>query len=210
MKTTAATSLLALFAASHAAAASSPVIAARQTDDFAALTGCAATASAIMSAPWPGNNLIVYVRSAMGSSDSGATATMPPCAITSPPQKYASAYSKYTTSLSSWSSAQYDDAQSFALSGPCKDTGPASHVLVLLDAFDFILDKACSTGAGAGAATATTTTTASSGAPTGAGSSPTPAGSASSSTQPAAGAHVTHAPLAALAAAGVVAAAAML
>ncbi|KAJ1337572.1 hypothetical protein MN608_00425 [Microdochium nivale] len=222
MKATA-TSVFALLAASGAAAvASGPehaaraVLAARQTTapvptptPTAVATGCAATAASIWSSvPMPSDDLIEYFMSAYGNP--GTTTTFSSCDITNPPSSAATFYSSYTSSLASWSSAQYAAALSFALSGPCKDSGdPAASIQQIITAVDLYMGKGCSAASTTSSSPAPTNTQSSSAAG-GANVPSTPTGTVSSSTtQPAAGAHVTHAPLMALAA-GVVAAAVLL
>ncbi|KXJ97598.1 hypothetical protein Micbo1qcDRAFT_156530 [Microdochium bolleyi] len=203
------TLILTLLAASQAAAQTATT---RPSASATAATGCAATAASIQSSiPLPNDVLIDHFISIFGAP----SATLSSCDITAPPAgPVATAYSSFSSSLRSWSSKEYDAAVSFASAGPCKDSGdPAASVIQFITAVDLYLGKGCSsaatTASGKTSSPAPTGSQSSASGGAGAGGSPTPAGGASSTTQPAAGAHITQAPLVALAA-GVIAAAAML
>ncbi|KAH7041182.1 uncharacterized protein B0I36DRAFT_312309 [Microdochium trichocladiopsis] len=214
MKTTFSTtvaSFTTLLAASQAAASGMGGITALVARQTVEPTGpCATSAASIIVHALPAMDPVLFEY--LSEYFATAATTGPPnCAITDTPSSVSSAYASFTNQMSSWSSAEYDAALSF-VEGPCfvSDNDAAGEVAQLLTAVDAYLGKGCSSSGGAvPTPTPASSTTGGSSSSGGAAGATGPTTSTSTTAQPGAGAQVTQAPVIALAA-GMVAAAAAL
>jgi len=212
--TTAAAAAITLLAASPVCA-SDPLdrmLAARQTSADATDGPCMSSADAILSgAPLPTDQVLFSYFSDFFATaiESGAI----PCKITDTPSSVSSAYLAYSSTLSSWSVAEYANALSFAEQGECRSSvNAAGEVLQVLTAVDIYLGKGCLGASGGASATPTPTITPAPGQSTAGSSTGGAAGAttaASTTAQPGAGARATQAPAVVLAVGAMAAAVAM-